>query len=114
MAAYATIDELQTKLRIEQPTQLQVEGMSRSLDAATAEIDWELGYTPESPAPSPLPALVVSVCIDRAVEHWRQSFSPFGAVLVGGAEGEALVVSRNTWRRHALKLAPLKTAYGVA
>ena len=51
--AYATVDELRFVLRIETPTQLQMEGMQRALDEAATEIDWELGYTPEAPAPSP-------------------------------------------------------------
>jgi hypothetical protein len=110
--AYATVDELQAKLRIEQPTQLQVQGMQRALDEAAVEIDWELGYTAENPAPVPPPVLVVGVNIDRAVEHWRQSFSPFGVIGVGG-EGEPIVVARNSWYRHHLKLAPLKTGWGI-
>jgi hypothetical protein len=111
--AYASIAELQYHLNITAPTQLQLDGMQRCLDAAAEEIDWELGYTAESPAPSPPPPLVEAVNIDRAVEHWRSSFSPFGVVGVA-AESEPIVAARDTWYRHARKLAPLKTSYGVA
>jgi hypothetical protein len=111
--AYATVDELRVVLRLDSPTALQVEGMQRALDAAAEEIDWELGYTTESPAPSPVPALVVSVNLDRAVEHWKQGQSPFGVIGVG-AETEPVVAARDTWYRHARKLASLKTVYGVA
>lgn len=111
--AYATVGELQFVLRIETPTQLQMEGMQRALDEAATEIDWELGYTAETPAPSPPSPLVHGVNIDRAVEHWRQQFSPFGVVGVGG-EGEPIVTARNSWYRHALKLRPLKNTWGVA
>jgi hypothetical protein len=112
--AYASVQELQMLLRLEQPTQLQVDGMQRALDAAAEEIDWELGYTALSPAPDPPPPLVVGVNLDRAVEHWRQSYSPFGVIGVG-AESEPVVTARNSWYRHHLKLLPLKTAnWGVA
>ena len=111
--AYATVDELRAILRIELPTQLQMEGMQRALDEAAQEIDWELEYTTESPAPDPVPSLVHGVNLDRAVEHWRQERSPFGVIGVG-AEGEPVVTARNSWYRHHLKLKPLKQAEGVA
>jgi hypothetical protein len=111
--AYATVAELQTLLTLDSPTAQQSVAMQRCLDAAAEEIDWELGYSVETPAPSPPPQLVVEVNIERAVEHWRQSFSPFGVVGVG-AENEPIVTARDTWYRHARKLAPLKLSYGVA
>jgi hypothetical protein len=100
-------------LRLESPTQLQQDGMQRALDAAAEEIDWELGYTALSPAPDPPPPLVVGVNLDRAVEHWRQQYSPFGVIGVGG-ESEPIVTARNSWYRHHLKLAPLKVHQGLA
>jgi len=110
---YATVEELQRLLRIDTPDELQAAAMERALEAAAEEIDWELGYTPDLPAPSPPPALVVSVNLDRAVEHWRQSYSPFGVIGVG-AESEPIVTARDSWYRHARKLAPLKVSYGIA
>jgi hypothetical protein len=80
---------------------------------AAEEINSELGYSVDRPAPSPVPPLVVGVNLDRAVEHWRQSFSPFGVIGVG-SEGEPVLTARNSWYRHHLKLAPLKTLRGVA
>lgn len=111
--AYADVAELQMLLRIDTPTVQQTEAMQRALDEAAAEIDWELGYTTDSPAPDPPPALVVGVNLDRAVEHWRQSYSPFGVIGIGG-ESEPVVTARNSWYRHHLKLAPLKHQQGVA
>jgi hypothetical protein len=111
--AYAGIEELQLLLRLEAPTAEQLDAMQRALDAAAEEIDWELGYTVDTPAPSPPPALVVSVNLDRATEHWKQSYSPFG-VLPQGGEAEPIVTARNSWYRHHLKLAPLKLAQGIA
>jgi hypothetical protein len=115
MTAYASIEELQRLLRLDTPppTAQQIEGMQRCLDAAAEEIDWDLGYTVEAPAPVPPPPLVVEVNLERAVEHWRQSYSPFG-VLGLGAESEPVVTARNSWYRHHLKLAPLRAHVGIA
>jgi hypothetical protein len=111
--AYASVEDLQLLLRIDSPTAAQVKGMQRVLDMAAEEINSELGYSVDRPAPSPVPPLVVGVNLDRAVEHWRQSFSPFGVIGVG-SEGEPVLTARNSWYRHHLKLAPLKTLRGVA
>jgi hypothetical protein len=111
--SYATVAELQELLRIPAPTATQQTAMERVLDAAAEEIDWELGYSAETPAPVPPPPLVVEVNLERAVEHWRQSYSPFGVIAVG-PESEPIVAARDTWYRHARKLAPLKMTYGVA
>ena len=110
---YATVAQLQDLLKIPTPTANQTEAMTRVLEAAASEIDWELGYTALSPAPTPPPDLVVEVNLERAVEHWRQSSSPFGVIGVG-AESEPIVTARNSWYRHHLKLAPLKQHQGVA
>ena len=112
--AYATVEELRSVLGLETPTQLQMERMQRCLDEATEEIDWDLGITTETPMPSPVPALVVGVCLDRAVEHWRQTSSPFGAIVVGGTESAPVLTARNSWYRHHVKLGPLRTPAGVA
>ena len=96
---YATIAELGAVLRIERPTQLQLEAMERCLVAAAEEIDWELEYTEEAPAPTPPPALVVAVNLDRAVEHWRQGQSPFGVLGIGVET--PIVTARDSWYRHA-------------
>jgi hypothetical protein len=111
--AYGTTDELQRLLRLQAPTAAQVEAMQRCLDAAAEEIDWELGYTGAAPAPDPPPPLVVEVNYERAVEHWQQGQSPFGIIGLG-AESIPIVAARDSWYRHARKLAPLKLAYGVA
>lgn len=110
---YATVEELQRLLRIEAPTDLQTAGMTRCLEAAASEIDWDLGYTTAAPAPDPTPPLVEEVALERAVEHWRQSFSPFGVIGLG-AESEPIVTARNSWYRHHLKLAPLRVHVGIA
>lgn len=111
--AYADVAELQSLLRLDSPTATQTQALQRALDEAAEEIDWELGYTAETPAPTPPPPLVVGVNLDRAVEHWRQSYSPFGVIGVG-AESEPVVTARNSWYRHARKLAPLRQHRGIA
>jgi hypothetical protein len=111
--AYATVAELQELLKLTSPTTAQTDRMERVLEAAATEIDWELGYTDAEPAPTPPPELVVAVNLDRAVEHWRQSSSPFGVIGIG-AESEPILTARNSWYRHHLKLAPLKVSQGVA
>jgi len=110
---YADITELQMLLRLESPTAMQTAAMNRVLAAAAEEIDWELGYTVDTPAPDPPPPLVVEVNLERAVEHWKQSYSPFGIIGLG-AESVSIVAARDSWYRHARKLAPLKQAWGVA
>jgi hypothetical protein len=110
---YASVAELQELLKIPSPTAIQSARMTRVLEAAATEIDWELGYTALSPAPVPPPDLVVEVNLERAVEHWRQASSPFGVIGVG-AETEPIVTARNSWYRHKMKLRPLKEHLGVA
>jgi hypothetical protein len=115
--AYATVEELRSVLGLDTPTQLQMERMARVLDEAADEIDWELGYGTGDPpitVPSPVPPLVIGVNLDRAVEHWRQTSSPFGAIVVGGTESAPVLTARNSWYRHAIKLAPLREHRGIA
>jgi len=111
--AYADVDELQRLLRLGSPSPGQAEALQRVLDAAAEEIDWELGYDDTSPAPDPPPPLVVEVNLERAVEHWQQGQSPFGIIGIG-ADTVPIVAARDSWYRHARKLAPLKIAWGVA
>lgn len=113
VVAYADVAELQLLLRIDSPTPTQTAAMQRALDEAAEEINWELGYTTDTPAPTPTPALVIGVNLDRAVEHWRQSYSPFGVIGIG-SENEPVVTARNSWYRHHLKLQPLKHSQGIA
>ena len=88
--------------------------MERCLEAAATEIDWELGYTDADPGPDPPPDLVVEVNLERAVEHWRQSYSHRSGSSVSAPKSEPIVAPRNTWYRHQLKLKPLKDHEGIA
>jgi hypothetical protein len=110
--SYATVDELARRLGLSSPSAAQLEQAQQCLDAATQEIDSHLGYIG---APAVLSteqlALVTIVNLDRAAEHWR--LTPFGA-LNQGPELPAVLTARDSWYRHARKLASLETAWGVA
>jgi hypothetical protein len=105
---YADVDELALILRVNADQRRAA--LERVLAAAAAEIDAELGL--DEPYVS-APALVVEVNLERAVEHWQQQQSPFAVLGLGGDFG-AITVARDTWDRHAHKLAPLKESWGLA
>ena len=111
---YASVEELARILKIRAPSAEQSDAMSRVLVVAAGEINAEIDRagTDDALAGWQL-ALCAEVNLERAVEHWQQQESPFG--LIGlGAELGATTVSRDSWTRHALKLQPLKTQWGMA
>jgi len=111
--AYVDVSELQRVLQLPTPTAAQTDAMQRALDAAAAEIDWELDYDPvANPAPVPPPPLVVQVNLDRATELWKASFSPFG-IVPAGPDVVPVFAARDSWYRHHLTLMPLKDSWGV-
>ncbi len=110
--AYGTVTELLRLIGLAAPTAAQTDQAQRALDAAAQEIDWELGYTVDAPAPDPPPPLVVEVQYDRAIELWKEPQSPFGIVPVG-PDTVPLFAARDSWYRHHLKLLPLKASFGV-
>jgi hypothetical protein len=103
--AYATPEELARILGLSNIGPAQTDALARVLDASATEIDAELALT--EPLTDPYPALVVEVNLERAVEHWKQEQSPFGIIVLGG-ESAPGYSSRNSWRRHAQSLLPLK------
>jgi hypothetical protein len=130
---YTTVDELARVLRLRAPTEAQGEAMQRVIDTAAGEINREIGTAwpdagsasfpfagttdPDTGAyidvPDPLAgALVTEVNLERAVEHWQQQESPFGVIGLG--ESVPTVTAKDTWDRHANKLAPLKRTWGLA
>jgi hypothetical protein len=86
--------------------------MERVLTTAALEIDSELGRN--STFGTPYPSLVVQVNLERAVEHWQQQEAPFGIIGLGGVDVAAVHTARDTWDRHAHKLAPLKESWGLS
>jgi hypothetical protein len=88
--------------------------MQRVLDAAAGEINSEIGLTADDLNGWQL-ALAEQVCIERAVEHWHAR--PVGFGIVGLDSESPIRIARDTWERHAHKLAPLKsgeTGWGFA
>jgi hypothetical protein len=112
-AAYATVSELQRVLQKPSPTAAETTAMNRVLYAAAQEINWDLGYSPDNPAPSATDPILVDVNLDRAVELWRFNYSAVG-VLAVGAEQAPIITPRDTWYRHHLRLSPLRTLFSVA
>lgn len=110
--AYATLEEFVRRLRLESPTPAALAAAQQSLDAAAAEIDEYLGVSVDDPPEAPgEAALLAIVNLDRAGEHWR--FTPYGA-LNTGPDMPPVLTARDSWYRHARKLAPLKTSWGIA
>jgi hypothetical protein len=109
---YAGTAELARVLKLRAPTADQLAAMERVLETAAYEIDAEIGRT--GAFGTPYPPMVVQVNLERAVEHWSQQESAFGIIGLGGAEGFTVRAARDTWDRHAHKLAPLKDSWGIA
>jgi hypothetical protein len=110
---YATVHELTRILKIRVPSTEQKAAMRRVLITASGEIDAEINLEATDELAGWQLHLAAEVCLERAVEHWRQQEAPFGLVGlegIGGVERTA----RDTWERHANKLAPLKGQWGIA
>lgn len=113
--AYAGTADLARVLRLRQPSEAQGTALVRVLDAAAYEIDSEVFGTADIGSVqygTPYPALAVEVNLERAVEHWQQQESPFGVIGIGDAV--PVMSARDSWDRHAHKLAPLKQSWGLA
>jgi hypothetical protein len=109
--AYIGTVELARVLGIRAPTEQQRVAMTRVLDAAAFEINMECGSIYMGTVAEEL-ALLAEVNLDRANEHWAQAETPFG--LIGLGDSVPIMAPRDTWDRHAQKLAPLKRSWGFA
>lgn len=113
ITAYATVSELARILKIRTPSDEQRDAMERVLLTAAGEINAEIDLASDEGLAGWQVALAAEVNLERAVEHWRQQESPFG--LIGlGPEMPAERTARDSWERHAHKLAPLKSQWGLA
>ena len=108
--AYADVETLAKKLGVNPVT--YADDLQRNLDAATREIDHEIGGGLDLSATVEELALAETVCLARAQDLWLIEGLPVGVIGLG-TEGQ-LLVPRNSWERHAHTLAPLKTEWGIA
>lgn len=111
---YTTTEELARILVVRNPSEAEQAALERVLTAAQVEIDSEIDLADDADA---LTAgqlqIAAEVQLERATEHWSQGGSPFGILGVGDT-GVATYIARDSWDRHALKLAPLKDQWGLA
>jgi hypothetical protein len=110
---YASVSQLATLLNVSATS--RHDDLMRALKAAADEIDHEVGTVDIRGAATPYsnpPALAREVNLERAVEHWQQSLSPFGAVPLG--ESGLVYAAKDSWARHAHKLSMLKADWGLA
>lgn len=113
ITAYATVGELARVLKIRTPSDEQRDAMERVLLAAAGEINSEIDLDSDQGLSSWQLALAQEVNLERAVEHWKQQESAFGLIVLG-VDTPAERAARDSWDRHALKLAPLKSQWGFA
>jgi hypothetical protein len=111
---YATVTELMRILKLRAPTADQLAAGNRVLTAAAGEINAEIGLGTTAGLAGWQLALVEEVNLERGVEHWQQQEAAFGIIGLGGAEGFSVRTARDSWDRHAHKLAPLKDTWGLA
>lgn len=109
--SYATPEELATALRIV-VTQDNTALLQACLDAAADEIDHELDRRASEPVPSPAPALVIRVNVNRAVEWFKAPDAANGGV--GFDQVGALPDPGTGFDRHAALLVTYKQQWGVA
>ena len=110
---YASVSELAQLLRVNSTQRHNA--LMRVLKSAADEIDHEIGTVDIGSVSLPYsnpPAIARQVNLERAVEHWRQEQSPIRDRRIGDA-GSAYT-ARDTWDRHAHKLAVLKGSWGIA
>jgi hypothetical protein len=110
--AYVDVSELQRVTQKVAPTQAELEALQRVVDVAAQEIDWDLSYTADNPAPVDDP-LLADVNLDRAAELWTLNFSRGAGLIAGGPVETPIVSPRDTWYRHHLRLNPLRTTFAV-
>lgn len=113
ISTYATVIELFRILKIRTPSAEQETAAERVLLAAAGEINSEIDLADDALTGWQL-ALAAEVNLERAVEHWRQQEAPFGLLSIEGSLGPAERTARDSWERHANKLAPLKAQWGLA
>lgn len=114
--AYVDITEVQRRTHMENATVQDLDAMQRDIDAAAREIDWDVGWTTDYPAPSvgtPGYAILSGVNLNRAEELWHAHSRPFGATTPTADVGP-IFSPQDTWTRHHIALEPLRQRWAVA
>ncbi len=110
--SYATVEQLAAKLSIRDAKLAASEAdLQRVLDAATLEIDHEIGGALVSPSEEEI-ALLEFACLGRSQDLWLIEGMPIGVIGLGGET--PLLSPRDSWSRWANILAVLKQSWGVA
>ena len=109
---YATVEELYPILKIREPTTAQADKAERVMLAAAGEIVRELDLADDQALDGYGVAMAAQVNLSRAAELWKEEEVQFGLMLseVSGAA----YIARDTWEKHAIKLATLKGQWGFA
>jgi len=110
---YASVSELAQLLRVN--ANQRHDSLLRVLKTAADEIDSEIGTVDINGLATPYsnpPPVAREVNLERAVEHWKQEQAPFGIIGIGDIQ--AVYTARDSWDRHAHKLAILKGSWGIA
>lgn len=109
---FATSSELYPILKIRDPTAAQIAKADRVMLAAAGEIVRELDLAPGDALDGYGVALCAQVNLARAAELWKEEEVQFGLMLseISGAS----YIAKDTWMKHAIKLATLKGQWGFA
>lgn len=107
--AYGTADELARRLNLGTLKTGQLDQLQSVLDAASTEINWDLGYLSDVDPPS---ALIVNACYGRARELWNLGYATFGGALLG--TDLLAYAGTDSWLRWHRLLDPLREHEGIA
>ena len=110
---YATAEELLAILNVRTPSAAQSTKADRVLLAAAGEINRELDLSDSQALDGFGVALAAQVNLARAAELWKEEEIQFGILGIGSEVGTTYI-ARDTWDKHAIKLATLKGQWGLA
>jgi len=110
---YATAEELLAILNVRTPSTAQSTKADRVLLAAAGEINRELDLSDNQALDGFGVALASQVNLARAAELWKEEEIQFGILGIGSEVGTTYI-ARDTWDKHAIKLATLKGQWGLA
>ena len=110
---YATTDELLAILNVRTASDAQTAKAERVLLAAAGEINRELDLSDDQALDGSGVAMAAQVNLARAAELWKEEEIQFGIIGIGSEVGTTYI-ARDTWDKHAIKLAPLKGQWGLA